>query len=141
MEKIIVKSRWELENIIKNNSYPLELLDVSNITNMSFLFDDIWFVNGDISNWDVSNVEDMSHMFFKVDLSNQDISNWDVSNVRGMDFMFAKSKNFNQDISWWDMSKVLDISWMFYQVDNVDVSILDNMNLESLEYSTHAFSE
>ena len=36
--------------------------DVSNVTDMSFMFCDSEF-NGDISNWNVSNVTDMSYMF------------------------------------------------------------------------------
>ena len=37
-------------------------IDVSRITDMSYLFDDTNF-NGDISKWNVSNVKNMSYMF------------------------------------------------------------------------------
>ena len=37
--------------------------------------------NQDISNWDVSNVTDMNYMFTNAKKFNQDISSWDVNNV------------------------------------------------------------
>jgi surface protein len=45
--------------------------------------------NEDISNWDVSNVTNMSWMFFGGKAFNQDISKWDVSNVTNMARMFT----------------------------------------------------
>jgi surface protein len=40
--------------------------------------------NGDLSNWKVSNVTDMSGMFERAGSFNGDLSNWDVSNVTNM---------------------------------------------------------
>ena len=37
--------------------------------------------NQDISNWDVSNVTNMSYMFFDATAFNQDISGWCVTNI------------------------------------------------------------
>ena len=45
--------------------------------------------NQDISNWDVSNVTDMSYMFCNCKVFNQDISKWDVSNVKNSNFAFS----------------------------------------------------
>ena len=68
----------------------------------------------DVSKWDVSNVTDMSWMFCQCENFNQDISNWDVSNVKNTSSMFYKCKSFNQDISNLDFSNVNDMSYMFY---------------------------
>ena len=42
----------------------------------------------DISEWDVSNVTDMAYMFAGCESFNQDISNWDVSKVNNNILMF-----------------------------------------------------
>jgi surface protein len=90
--------------------------DVSNVTNMSFMFDNaIQFNNNDISlnGWDVSNVTTMSHMFDNAEQFNQNITGWVVKNVINMSFMFTGAKIFNQDISGWDVSNVTNMSFMF----------------------------
>ena len=44
--------------------------------------------NGDISQWDVTNVTDMRYMFYECQSFNQDISKWNVSNVKYYNEMF-----------------------------------------------------
>ena len=64
--------------------------------------------NQDISSWDVSNLTDMSLMFNSGISFNQDISNWNASNVTDMSYMFFGTDVFNQDLSSWDVSNVMD---------------------------------
>ena len=92
--KYFPKTKKELRNIIEQrieqegNKVDLNDIDVSKITDMSFIFSELLDFNGNVSNWDVSNVVDMRYMFYECQKFNQDISEWDISNVKNMTNMF-----------------------------------------------------
>ena len=58
-----------------------------------------------LEDWDVSNVENMSGMFEECENFNCDLSKWDVSNVENMLDMFRDCIKFNCDLSKWNVSK------------------------------------
>ena len=128
---IKVKTKEELRTVIKKQEIPLQELDISEITDISYVFYGVEKINGSISNWDVSNVMDMSYMF-EHSKFNQPIGDWDVSNVRNMRAMFLDSP-FNQPIGDWDVSNVRNMSYMFTNsnfnqpIGDWDVSSVRNM--------------
>ena len=91
--------------------------DLSNVTDMSVMFEDATNFNGDISGFNTSNVTNMADMFAFATSFNIDISSWDVGSVTDMRFIFYNATSFNQDLSGWDTSSVT-VSWDFDQGAN-----------------------
>ena len=110
---------WSSENSIALSLYGhINTWDVSNVTDMQGLFENLTNFNDLISSWDVSNVTNMSKMFAAAENFNQNISNWDVSNVTNMNQMFFNADSFNQDISLWDVSNVDSMEHIFNMITN-----------------------
>jgi len=84
--------------------------DVSNVKDMSEMFEENEDFDINIGAWDVSNVDTMNEMFQDCpSFSNNgsaDIANWDTSSVTDMGEMFENATSFNQDLSGWDVSSV-----------------------------------
>ena len=139
-KKYPVKDRDELRRIIHNVTRVFELstenlnyLDVSHITDMSYLVQNSFF-NANISEWDTSNVTNMMYMFANANRFNCDISRWNTSNVTNMSCMF-KDSAFNQDISKWDVSKVTHMAEMFARCPfNQPLNDWNVSNVESMTY-------
>ena len=55
-------------------------MNVSNVTNMNYMFNSAKKFNKDLTNWKVGKVTTMSAMFMGKEF-NGNISNWDVSKV------------------------------------------------------------
>jgi hypothetical protein len=100
------KRNIENYNTVKYN-IKLSDLDVSEITDMSYLFENFNFKDYlcndvDISNWNVSKVNNMSYMFLNSIGFNQNLSNWSekLDNIRSMEAMFSNCADFDSDLVW-----------------------------------------
>ena len=108
--------------------------DVSQVTDMSKLFQYKYDFNDNISEWDTSNVKDMSSMFTYTRSFNQPLNRWNVSNVTNMSRMFEDAKIFNQSLNRWNVSNVKDMSSMFRSTKlfNENISYWDTSNVTNM---------
>ena len=113
------------ENMVYNAT---DVPDLSQVTDMSFMFYGATVFNGDLSGWDTSSVTTMSGMFYGATSFNGNISGWDTSSVTKMIEMFNGAISFNGDISGWDTSSVTRMQSMFYGATAFNQS-LGNWNI------------
>lgn len=91
--------------------------------------------NIDISQWDMSNVEDISFMFDSCKNFNCDLSNWDVSKVHNARATFRDCRSFNgAGLEYWTPLKTEDMNSMFMGCWslNCDLSSWDVSNVETM---------
>jgi len=109
--------------------------NLSNVTNMRYMFYFASSANPNTTNWDVSNVTNMYAMFRNATSANPDTSNWDVSSVTNMRLMFRDATSANPVTTNWDVSSVTNMRLMFLDATsanpvttNWDVSSVTDMN-------------
>ncbi len=118
---------WNVSNVTNmsymfygcaNFNQPLSSWNVGNVTNMYAMFRGCSVFNQNINTWNVSNVITMGEMFYGCANFNQPLNNWNVSNVTNMSYMFYGCANFNQPLSSWNVSNATNLTYMFYGCSN-----------------------
>lgn len=144
--KYIPKDKGELVKFIvkicqesKDDIVDLNDIDLSNLTNISYLFthNDIKKAlekrNIDVSEWDVSNIVDFHNTFDNLLNFDCDLSKWDMSNARDCRAMFSNCYSFTgKGLEYWDMSNVKDIAYMFDECEKFDCD-LSKWNIKNIK--------
>ena len=130
---------YNIKKLIKQDIYNFNCIDTSAITDMSNLFKDLYdkLENNDfdVSKWNVSNVTDMKYLFAYCKKFNGDLSKWNVSNVTNMMGMFGGCESFEgKGIENWDVSKVEIVEEMFCACLKLNTDF-SNLKLKKI-YST-----
>lgn len=101
--------------------------DVSNVTNMSRMFEGASNFDVNISGWDIAAVTDLSSFLKGASIFNQDLSAWatPIIGVTNMASMFNGAQTFNQDLSTWDVSTLTDSTSMFEGAANFNQDLGD----------------
>ncbi|WP_188505791.1 BspA family leucine-rich repeat surface protein [Parapedobacter pyrenivorans] len=116
-----------------------DIPDLAGVTDLSFTFSKSGIESiPNINEWDVSTVTNLSNLFEDVTGFNQSLDNWDVSNVTSLNFLFDGASSFNQPLDTWDVSSVTNFDYLFRDASSFDQS-LDAWNLESFVGSVGVF--
>ena len=134
-DKYKPNKRDELKALVKDESINLKDIDISLITDMSFVFSDSERKDfSGIEDWDMSKVTNTNYMFYNTKNFNHPLNKWDMSNVSSMKGMFYEAQSFNQPLDKWDTSNVTNMSKMFHKalsfnkpIENWDVSNVRDM--------------
>ena len=146
-DKYKPNKRDELKALVKDESINLKDIDISLITDMSFVFSDSERKDfSGIEDWDMSKVTNTNYMFYNAKNFNHPLNKWDMSNVSSMKGMFYEAQFFNQPLDKWDTSNVTNMSEMFYKakkfnqpLENWNVSNVRNMY--GMFYETLSFNQ
>lgn len=142
--KILKEKDKAYDPEITTYNYNLNCIDISNITDLSYLSWNVYIknynvlphktsINIDVSEWDVSNVTKMEDTFSDLRSFNCDLSSWDVSNVENMHAMFRNCEKFEgKGLENWAVSKVETTSSMFIYCNDFDCD-LSNWKLDSIK--------
>ncbi len=131
------ESMKEMFKVCENMIFAagIDTPDLSNVTDMQFMFSDCSSFNQSLNDWKVNNVTDMRWMFYGCSSFNQPLNNWNVSKVTNMAAMFDGCTSFNQPLNNWNVSKVTEMRFMFagctsfnQPIDNWKVDNVDNMS-------------
>ena len=115
----------------------ISLLDVSNTTNLSYLFAYSQHMNNPtgLGTWNTHSVTDMSYAFaYWLSSTFPDIASWDTSSVTTMRCMFDVNGISAFDIDEWDVSKVEDMYAMFRggEMTSIDLSSWSTSSLKDI---------
>ena len=86
--------------------------DVSEITNMTAMFQDATSFVGPLGDWKTGNVERMTKMFQGAIKFDRFIGNWDTSKVTHMNNMFNNAEKFNKDLGVWNIESLTHAEFM-----------------------------
>lgn len=126
--KYCPKDKNELKELIRklliDGIGDMSCIDISNITDMSYLFYNLEIAYHkilNVSNWDVSHVTDMDSMFKNCRLFNNDLSNWNVSNVRNFQYMFSGCYKFKGNgLEKWNVENANSSYKMFFYCESLN---------------------
>lgn len=87
--------------------------DVSQVTDMSYMFNNALSFNQNINAWDTSLVQNMEAVFLYAQNFAGQVDGWNTSSVTSMKLMFAGAALFNSPIGSWNVENVVDMQGMF----------------------------
>lgn len=140
---------WNISNVT-NLSYmfywnslfnqPIGNWNTSKVTDMKFMLCGANSFNQPIGNWITDSVNNMSGLFGDATIFNQPIANWNITNVKDISYMFAGANGFNQPINNWNTSNVTNMRFVFGQAYSFNQP-LNNWNTTNVKDMSSMFQQ
>ena len=109
-------------------------IDITNVTDMSYMFSECKAQQLDLSRFNTKNVTNMSWMFCDCQAQHLDLSIFNTKNVTNMSNMFWGCKAQKLDLSSFNTKNVTNMSYMFYdcQAQHLDLSSFNTKNVTNM---------
>ncbi len=124
------------QNNTKLNNLNMLSIDTNNVTTMSNMFNAAYAItNLDLSNFDTSKVTNMTNMFGSmIGLLELNITSFNTSNVTNMNYMFTNvAKIKTLDVSSFNTEKVTTMTQMFGYTYSLESLDLSNFNTSNVK--------
>lgn len=114
----------------------LENIDTSKVTNMDYMFNNLYLDELDLSSFNTSNVTSVYSMFSSLNTKKLILTNFDTTKVKDMSFMFSNLYiTDNLDLSSFNTTNVENMSHMFsfaYIEKELNLSSFDTSNVSNM---------
>ncbi|MEX0845986.1 MAG: BspA family leucine-rich repeat surface protein [Balneolaceae bacterium] len=140
-------SEWDISNISnlaymfaysKIDNCSMEGWNTSSVTTVKGIFKGAKLFNCDLNKWDTKNVRDFSESFSGAESFNGNITDWNVSNGKNFKNMFREASLFNKDIGNWNISNGDFLFGMFAHAESFNQDI-DNWNVSKVTNFSEMF--
>jgi len=113
------------------NPIDFSKIDVSKVTDISYMFFRSNFSSIDLSSWDTKRLKYVDGLFSgAIKPKNIDLSSWDVRSLLRTNKMFASAGTEHINLSGWNSNQLTDTSEMF-----LDTYVLQTLNLDGFNTS------
>ena len=124
------------------NQFDGSNLDVSNVTDMKYMFSDNQISDlNPLANWKINNVTNMRYMFDRNQISDlSPLANWKTDKVTDMSYMFENNQISDlSPLANWKTDKVTSMSCMFNGNQISDLSPLANWKTDNVTSMSYMF--
>ena len=123
------------------NPIDFSKIDVSKVTDMSYMFFRSNFSSIDLSSWNTKNLKYIDGLFSgAIKPKNIDLSSWDVRSLLRTNKMFASAGTEHINLSGWNSSQLTDTSSMFLDTYALQTLNLDGFNTSNVTNMSEMFA-
>lgn len=114
-----------LQSMFANSPFnqPIGSWSVSQVTNMTSMFQNNTSFNQNLNTWSTTNLTDIISMFNGASAYNQDMDNWDVSGCGSFQALFYDALAFNGNIDNWVTTSNTSLRLTFRNITNFNRNI------------------
>ena len=117
---------------------PLDLWDVSNITDMGNTFKNASSFNQPLNQWNTTSLSSVASLFNGATAFNQPLNQWNTTSLTNASYTFYRASAFNQSLNSWNTALLMNVTSMFQEATAFN-QLLNSWNTASLTNASRMF--